>query len=106
MKLVRWILKWLAMIGGALALVFLVRTQGAALSRLVASVLPHLRRGWHPIVGDPTRVSVDADDGPLIVKLPEGVTSDKVEAVGASANGWEVQVAHAPRDRRSALSGE
>jgi len=103
MKLVRWVLKWLAIAGGAIAMALLVRSQGAALARLVGSVLPHLRRGWHPVIGDPTRVSVDADDGPLIVKLPPGVTSDKVEAVGASANGWEVEVAHTARDRRAAL---
>lgn len=96
---------WLATIAGLMALAFVARRQVVeAVAAVVDFVSPARKRGWLRVIGDPARVDVLQPDGPPVrVKLPEGITADDLRAIGASREGWSVEVVHTARNRRAAL---
>ena len=110
MKLPRWLVtvgKWALMIGCALGLVAVARKPlAAAVASVVDWISPERRRGWRRVPGDPNHVDViQPEGGPVRVKLPPGVQVDDVRGIGASREGWHVEVLHTARDRRAPVGG-
>jgi Na+-translocating ferredoxin:NAD+ oxidoreductase RnfD subunit len=95
----RWWRPLAIVVGVILAVVIGKRIIGGVVDAIFGKVTNGMP--FTPVAGDPTRVTVNTQKGPVVVQLPQGVTSDKVTALGY-APGYvaKVEVASAATTRK------